>query len=152
MADMEVRPYRSTTDFRAILDCQCDLYETNFPRFTCTSQFLAEQATRLRQVQRRPYEHAIFVLDYRGEMAGFIWMAMRMDLQGIFGSVDQVYLKPPYRGQGHGRRLMEAAHEHLTTLGVETARLYVTENNTQAVSLYRRMGYRVIRLEMERRL
>lgn len=152
MGNLTVRPYRPATDFRAILDCQCDLYELNFPRFVCTPDFVAEQAGRLRQVQRRPYEHQIFVLDDAGTLAGFVWVAIRMDLQGVFGSVDQVYLKPAYRGQGYGALLMEAVHRHLKTLGVAYVRLYVTESNRAAVNLYRRLGYETIRLEMERPL
>jgi mycothiol synthase len=148
--DPIVRPYRPQTDFRAVLDAQCDLYQLNFPRFVCTPQFLAEQGARLRQAARRPYEHALFVLEDEGEVQGFVWTVIRMDLQGLFGSVDQVYLKPAYRGRGLGARLMEAAHRHLAEAGVAYVRLYVTESNRAAVSLYRRLGYDVIRLEMER--
>jgi ribosomal protein S18 acetylase RimI-like enzyme len=135
-----------------VLDAQCDLYALNFPRFVCTHQFVAEQGARLRQVARRPYEHQIFVLDHGGQVAGFIWTVIRMDLQGAFGSVDQVYLQPLYRGQHLGELLMEAAHEHLRMAGVTHARLFVTDSNAGAVQLYRRTGYEIIRLEMERPL
>lgn len=147
-----VRPYRASVDFRAILDCQCDLYELNFPRFVCTNQFLHEQASRLKQAGRRPYEQAIIVLDDDGVLAGFVWMALRMDLQGVFGAVDQVYLKAAYRGRGYGAQLMEAAHRHLKGMGIDYVRLYVTHDNVSAVQLYERLGYRTIRLEMERPL
>jgi ribosomal protein S18 acetylase RimI-like enzyme len=152
MGEPVIRPFRAATDFRAVLDCQCDLYEINFPRFTCSDQFLREQAGRLRQAARRPFEHAIFVLDDDGTVAGFLWVALRMDLTGVFGSIDQVYLKPAYRGQGYGRLLMDAAHRHLVEMGVHWGRLFVTADNTQAVRLYERLGYRTIRLEMERPL
>ena len=149
MADLIVRPYRASTDFRAVLDAQCDLYQLNFPRFVCTPQFVAEQGARLRQAVRRPYEHALFVLEDAGSVQGFVWTVIRMDLQGVFGSVDQVYLKPAYRGRGLGARLMQAAHAHLAESGVSHCRLYVTESNQAAVALYKRLGYDVIRLEME---
>jgi ribosomal protein S18 acetylase RimI-like enzyme len=152
MEEIQVRPYRPSTDFRAVLDAQCDLYSLNFPRFVCTPQFLAEQGARLRQAARRPYEHQLFVLDDGGQVAGFIWTVIRMDLQGVFGSVDQVYLRPGYRGRRLGERLMEAAHQHLSASGVNYARLFVTDSNQGAVALYRRVGYDVIRLEMERPL
>ena len=152
MADVVVRPYRAATDFRAVLDCQCDLYEVNFPRFQCSQQFLHEQAGRLRQVARRPFEHAIFVLEDAGTLAGYVWVALRMDLTGVFGSIDQIYLKREYRGQHLGERLMERAHEHLRELGVDWVRLFVTRSNTPAVRLYEEIGYETIRLEMEKRL
>lgn len=149
---MEIRPYRQQQDFRAILDAQCDLYQINFPRFVCTPVFLAEQAQRLRVAARRPLENGIFVLDDAGTMAGFVWVAVRVDLQGTYGSVDQVYLKPQYRRQGYGALLMEAAYDFIKRQGLKVARLYVTRDNQDAVRLYERTGYQIIRYEMERRL
>lgn len=148
---MHIRSYRPQQDFRALLDAQCDLYQINFPRFVCTPVFLAEQAQRLRVAGRRPLENGIFVLDDDGQMAGFIWVAVRMDLQGAYGSVDQVYLKPSYRRHGYGELLMRAADEYIEKQGLKTARLYVTRENYDAVNLYRRLGYDITRYEMERR-
>ncbi len=149
---MQVRPYRAQNDYRMVLDSQCDLYQLNFPRFVCTAAFVAEQAQRLRQAQRRPFENGLFVLDDDGVTVGFVWVVMRMDLQGAFGSVDQVYLRKDYRGRGLGRLLMDAAHRFIRNQGVSVARLYVTEDNQGAVQLYRGEGYIVTRFEMERTL
>ncbi len=149
---MQVRPYRAQNDYRMVLDAQCDLYQLNFPRFVCTAAFVAEQAQRLRQAQRRPFENGLFVLEDQGTTVGFVWVVMRMDLQGAFGSVDQVYLRADYRGQGLGRLLMDAAHQFIRNQGVDVARLYVTEDNHSAVELYRGQAYRVTRFEMERPL
>ncbi len=145
-----VRPYRASTDFRMVLDSQGDLYELNFPRFQSSAEFRAEQAVRIRQAARRPYEHRIMVADSGQGAVGFIWVALRMDLQGLFGSVDQVYVAEPYRGQGVGALLMRAAHDYLEEAAVPYARLYVTAANRQAVDLYERLGYRTVRYEMER--
>ena len=149
---MQIRAYRPQQDFRALLDAQCDLYQLNFPRFICTPVFLADQAQRLRVAGRRPLENGIFILDDNGTMAGFVWVAVRMDLQGAYGSVDQVYLKPEYRRQGLGSLLMEAAEDFVRRQGLKIARLYVTQENHDAVRLYERSGYAVTRYEMERPL
>lgn len=149
---LEIRPYRPQHDFRAILDAQCDLYQSNFPRFVCTPVFLADQAQRLRVAGRRPLENGIFVLADQSALAGFVWVAVRVDLQGAYGSVDQVYLKPEYRRQGHGKLLMNAADDFIRKQGLATARLYVTRENTDAVQLYQSAGYAVTRYEMERQL
>jgi ribosomal protein S18 acetylase RimI-like enzyme len=145
-----VRPYRPSTDFRMVLDSQGDLYELNFPRFRATPEFRAEQAVRIRQATRRPYENRLFVADSGEGVVGFIWVALRMDLQGLFGSVDQVYVSAAYRGQGIGAKLMDAAHQFLEEASVPFARLYVTASNERATSLYQRLGYRTVRWEMER--
>lgn len=147
---MEIRVYRPQQDFKSLLEAQCDLYKINFARFQCTAAFLAEQSQRLRIAGRRPYENGIFVLDDLGIMAGFIWVAMRIDLQGPYGSVDQVYLKPGYRNQGFGKQLMARAEQFIFEHTVSVSRLYVTVDNKVAVRLYENNGYRVIRYEMEK--
>lgn len=149
---VEIRPYRPQTDFRGMVDAQCDLYQSNFPRFVCTHSFLADQGQRLKTAARRPFEHGIFVLDDSGTLGGFVWVAIRMDLQGAFGSIDQVYLFPAYRHQGWGRRLLDAAEQFLKERGVHYARLYVTQENAEAVHLYENSGYDIIRYEMEKPL
>ncbi len=149
---MQIRPYRPQQDYRAVLNAQCDLYRINFPRFVCTPAFLADQAQRLRAAARRPFENGIFVLDDGLDFAGYIWVAIRMDLQGTYGSVDQVYLREQYRGRGMGRLLMDAAHDFIRKQGIGVARLYVTADNAQAVKLYEHHGYQTTRLEMERPL
>jgi ribosomal protein S18 acetylase RimI-like enzyme len=147
---MEVRPYRPQHDYRMVLGAQCDLYQINFPRFVCTPAFLADQAQRLRAAGRRPFENGIFVLEDGDEFVGFVWVAIRMDLQGTFGSIDQVYVREPYRRQGLGRLLMAAAHKFVRQQGLSVARLYVTADNQDAVRLYQREGYQITRYEMEK--
>ncbi|WP_053960524.1 GNAT family N-acetyltransferase [Sulfobacillus thermosulfidooxidans] len=149
---MQIRPYRPQQDYRDVLNAQCDLYKINFPKFVCTPAFLADQAQRLRAAARRPFENGIFVLEDGLDFAGFVWVALRMDLQGTYGSIDQVYLREPYRRRGFGKLLMQAAHDFIRKQGITTARLYVTADNTDAVHLYEREGYHTTRLEMERTL
>lgn len=149
---MQIRPYRPQQDYRAVLNAQCDLYKINFPRFVCTPAFLADQAQRLRAAAKRPFENGIFVLEDGLDFAGYVWVAIRMDLQGTYGSVDQVYLQESYRRRGLGKLLMSAAHDFVIKQGIKVARLYVTAENQDAVRLYEREGYAVTRLEMEKPL
>lgn len=149
---MQIRPYRPQQDYRAVLNAQCDLYKINFPRFVCTPAFLADQAQRLRAAAKRPFENGIFVLEDGLDFAGYVWVAIRMDLQGTYGSVDQVYLQESYRRRGLGKLLMSAAHDFVIKQGIKVSRLYVTAENQDAVRLYEREGYAVTRLEMEKPL
>lgn len=147
---MQVRAYRPQHDYRLVLGTQCDLYQLNFPRFVCTPAFLADQAQRLRSAGRRPFENGIFILEEGDQFLGFIWVAIRMDLQGTFGSIDQVYLCEPYRHQGLAKLLLDKAHWFLEQQGLSVARLYVTATNHNAVRLYERHGYQITRYEMEK--
>lgn len=47
-----------------------------------------------------------------------------------------------HRGQGHGRRLMEAALAAAKAAGVERVELEVFASNAAAVTLYRKLGFR----------
>ena len=47
-----------------------------------------------------------------------------------------------HRGQGHGRRLMEAALTAAKAQGIERVELEVFASNAPAVTLYRKLGFR----------
>jgi ribosomal protein S18 acetylase RimI-like enzyme len=53
-----------------------------------------------------------------------------------------MYVRPPYRGQGLGRQLVESALTHARQRpGVKLVQLTVTETNAPAVALYERCGF-----------
>lgn len=51
-------------------------------------------------------------------------------------------VRPAWRGQGLGRRLVQAAEEHLARRGYRMAVIAVAKTNERARSLYLRLGYR----------
>jgi len=56
------------------------------------------------------------------------------------GSLESLSVVPEERGQGLGRRLMEAVFEELRQLGVEEITLAVMEGNDDAWRFYERLG------------
>jgi ribosomal protein S18 acetylase RimI-like enzyme len=58
--------------------------------------------------------------------------------------ISGIALFPENRGRGTGTQLMEAAHERTRELGLPRTSLICFEENTGAMRLYRRMGYREI--------
>jgi ribosomal protein S18 acetylase RimI-like enzyme len=52
-------------------------------------------------------------------------------------------VRPAWRGQGLGRRLVAAAEAHLLKRGFTTAVIAVAKHNERARGLYLRLGYRV---------
>jgi ribosomal protein S18 acetylase RimI-like enzyme len=62
------------------------------------------------------------------------------------GHITQVCIMPEQRGRGLGHALIELARERLQAHHCRTLSLTVTEANTSAVSLYKRMGFDVKRI------
>ena len=62
------------------------------------------------------------------------------------GHITQVCILPEQRGRGLGHALIELARERLQANRCRTLSLTVTEANTSAVSLYKRMGFDVKRI------
>jgi GNAT superfamily N-acetyltransferase len=57
------------------------------------------------------------------------------------GEVKRLYLRPKYRGQGLGRRLLEAVMERAAAIGYENLYADTLAQMLEALSLYRRTGF-----------
>jgi ribosomal protein S18 acetylase RimI-like enzyme len=62
------------------------------------------------------------------------------------GHVTQVCVLQEHRGRGIGETLIAAAADNLRSRGFRSLSLTVTEANTRAVDIYRRMGFSVLRV------
>ena len=80
--------------------------------------------------------------DDAGTIVGFALLTCREMSGGFYaasvGSVDELYVAPDHRGQGHGRGLLAAAENHLRRLGCG----FVLLTSDTAGDFYRRCGYR----------
>lgn len=69
--------------------------------------------------------------------------------QGLECEVEDVFVHPAARGQGLGRRLMEAALERAEARGCRAIGLTTNERNAAAVALYEALGLRADRPRWE---
>lgn len=58
--------------------------------------------------------------------------------------INALAVRPGRRGRGVGTRLMRAAEERAHATGVETLSIQVFSQNTDALRLYERLGYRAV--------
>jgi ribosomal protein S18 acetylase RimI-like enzyme len=89
-----------------------------------------------------------------GTPAGFIWVARtHNDSTGqLEASLLNQYVAEPYRGQGLGRHLMEAAEEWARQQGLPRISLSVGVHNAIRQRLYESLGYEVETLRMTKEL
>ena len=86
------------------------------------------------------------VLDLDGRMAAFCWTKVHEPSAAgddVIGEIYVIAVDPDFHGRGLGRQLTLDGLEHLAKRGITTAMLYVDADNTAAVSLYERLGFRI---------
>lgn len=68
------------------------------------------------------------------------------------GVVQNIYVRPERRGEGIGTALLERAESMLAAAGVDVVTLDAMAENEAARRFYRRHGYDVHRVELEKRV
>ncbi len=89
------------------------------------------------------------------ELVGFVMFGPETDgyAQDVSrGAIQNVYVEPRFRNDGVGTALMDAAESALADAGAEVVRLEAMAGNEAARRLYEKRGYRVHRVELEKRV
>jgi polyphosphate kinase len=109
----------------------------------------------LRQREAEPwFDAAGFLLavpeDDPGTVAGFHWTKVHPAEGGRapLGEVYAVGIVPEHQGAGLGRALTAAGVNHLAEQGLDEVMLYVDGDNTAALRLYERLGFRPWHLDV----
>jgi ribosomal protein S18 acetylase RimI-like enzyme len=85
----------------------------------------------------------VFVAEVEGRVVGWIIVSSSRDEDadpGVTGEVQAVYVLAEHWGTGVGRALWLRGLEHLASLGLETATLWVLAGNHRAIRFYRNAG------------
>lgn len=86
----------------------------------------------------------VFVLDVEGVVEGFTVVGVnlpRVDTYFASAAITDLYVSPAYRGQGHGRTLLETAIGLIRDKGLHAATITVLAANEPARALYRKLGF-----------
>ncbi|MFF3552338.1 mycothiol synthase [Streptomyces tsukubensis] len=87
-----------------------------------------------------------FLAERGGEVVGFHWTKVHAAEQ--LGEVYVVGVRPDAQGGGLGRVLTAIGLRHLAAEGLPTAMLYVDADNTAAVRVYERLGFRTHEVDL----
>lgn len=87
----------------------------------------------------------IFLLEYEGEDAGYALIAKTFSQEagGMVWWIEELYVREKYRSKGLGSSFLDYI-ERQRRKEVKRLRLEVESENTEAISLYRNFGYKVL--------
>jgi len=79
-----------------------------------------------------------------GEVAGFAMARVNIRRTMMFGHILTIDVAPAYRRKGIAQKLLQEIETILREKGIKECRLEVRENNTAALNLYLKLGYKKI--------
>jgi diamine N-acetyltransferase len=85
----------------------------------------------------------VFLVEEDGGPAGYVVLAFGYSLEfhGRDAFVDELFLRPAFRGRGLGREFLRFVEEQCRQFGVTALHLEVERKNKAAQEFYRRLGF-----------
>jgi GNAT superfamily N-acetyltransferase len=86
----------------------------------------------------------IWMIDVEGVRAGYLVLTLGWSIEylGRDAFIDEIYLRPDFRGRGLGLQAMRFAEEEARVLGVRALHLEVERSNEAARRVYQERGFR----------
>ncbi|MCS7171711.1 MAG: GNAT family N-acetyltransferase [Aquificaceae bacterium] len=86
----------------------------------------------------------IWLAEEKGSVVGFVasdgnWFSKREGK--VVGAIHELVVLPDYRNMGIGKALVEKAIEYFKSRGLDTAELWVGDENLQALAFYKELGF-----------
>jgi GNAT superfamily N-acetyltransferase len=108
----------------------------------------------LQALRREPYRGQAVVLEVEGQLSGYALLIAfwSNELGGDICEVDELFVVPERRSQGHGKSLFEAISQGDLWPTPVAIVLGVTPDNVRARRLYERLGFVAAGISMVRRL
>ena len=87
----------------------------------------------------------IWVLENTQELIGYLVIGWGWGIEsgGKEALIDEVFIKPSHRNQGHGKQLVEHALDHAKQQGAKTVFLETEKSNPESRKLYVDLGFEI---------
>jgi ribosomal protein S18 acetylase RimI-like enzyme len=92
------------------------------------------------------FDGASSLVAYYRRLRSMVGVILCSRVKADVGHVTQVCVLPEYRGRGIGENLLAASAQHLRERRFSSLSLTVTEANTRAVDIYKRMGFSILKV------
>ena len=94
------------------------------------------------ELLRSPDKGGAWMVRVQNETAGYfvLTLAFSLEFGGVFGLLDELYVRPEWRGKGIGTAALRFAERQCRELGGSALRLETGTENTHAVRFYERHG------------
>ena len=92
-----------------------------------------------------PESGAIWLIEADGKDAGYIVVTVCVSIEfgGRFALLDELYLDPPWRGQGIAAQAIDFAAAWAASRAISALRLETAVDNAHAIHVYRKSGFTV---------
>ena len=94
----------------------------------------------------------LYTIRHARQKVGVLWFGIQRSQGKAEAFVWHIFIYPPYRGQGYGKRAMLALEGKVQELGLGVIRLNVFGHNAIARQLYEQLGYETVSIRMKKYL
>jgi ribosomal-protein-alanine acetyltransferase len=90
------------------------------------------------------YNSLSYIARINDQIAGFIIGRIDIERNQLFGHIITIEVKTEYRRKMVAQKLLEEIEKTIKNKGIKECRLEVREDNTTAINLYQKLGYKKI--------
>lgn len=147
-----LRQFEWKKDMETICEFHKDHIRINFPGSMYKEKLFKKIVKN--EYKKEPDGFLIVVDPKTAESIGFLWLSTRYDpyRETKYGYIHYIHLIPEYRGKGIGAILMKKAESYFRKKGASFLQLGTYANNVASTKLFKKVGYEVKRLVMEKKI
>lgn len=86
----------------------------------------------------------LWVIQFNAEIAGYMFLGFgfSFEFKGRDAFVDELFIRPEFRGKGIGNQAIDFVISEAKRLGIKVLHLEAEKHNEQALRLYRNKGFK----------
>lgn len=141
-------------DLETLTDWHREHAAINFPDSKYKKRMFFESLRKALASMQREQKEVLLKVMVDDEMAGWLWLKIVFDIYKDYYYCDlhYIHLAPEYRGRGLGKKLMIRADEWAKKSKAKEIRLGTATSNEASINLYLKMGYKIKRYLMEKKI